>query len=49
MTQVPCSDLTSYYVNRPDRRAVDLRAAGLTPNDVLRNRIIYLPSDADGQ
>ncbi len=40
MTAVPCSDLTSYYVNRPDRRAVDLRAAGV-PECLVLGRSIY--------
>jgi hypothetical protein len=29
MTKVPFSDLTSYYVDRPDRRVIDLRNAGV--------------------
>lgn len=40
MTKVPYSDLTSYYVNRPDRRAVDLRTAGLAEAIVL-GRSLY--------
>lgn len=40
MTQVPYSDLISYYVNRPDRRAVDLRTAGL-PEGIVLGRSIY--------
>jgi AraC-like DNA-binding protein len=40
MTKVPYSDLTSYYVNRPDRRAVDLRAAGVQEGIVL-GRSVY--------
>ena len=35
MKQVPYSDLTSYYVDRPDRRALDLREAGLNDCVVL--------------
>lgn len=40
MTKVPYSDLTSYYVNRPDRRAVDLRSAGI-PEGVVLGRSLY--------
>jgi AraC-like DNA-binding protein len=40
MTQVPYSDLTSYYVNRPDRRAVDLREAGV-PEGIVLGRSLY--------
>ncbi len=40
MTKVPYSDVTSYYVNRPDRRAVDLRLAGIAECVVL-GRSIY--------
>lgn len=40
MTKVPYSDLTSYYVNRPDRRAVDLRDAGI-PEGVVLGRSLY--------
>ncbi len=40
MTQVPYSDLTSYYVNRPDRRAVDLRVAGI-PEGIVLGRSLY--------
>ena len=40
MTQVPYSDLISYYVNRPDRRAVDLRAAGI-PEGIVLGRSLY--------
>ena len=40
MTKVPYSDLTSYYVNRPDRRAVDVRTAGV-PECVVLGRSVY--------
>jgi AraC-like DNA-binding protein len=40
MTKVPYSDLTSYYVDRPDRRAVDLRTAGI-PECVALGRSVY--------
>ncbi len=35
MTKVPYSDQTSYYVDRPDRRAVDMRTAGVKECVVL--------------
>jgi AraC-like DNA-binding protein len=35
MTKVPYSDLISYYVNRADRRALDLRTAGVPECIVL--------------
>ena len=40
MRKVPYSDLTSYYVDRPDRRALDLRAAGV-PDCVVLGRSFY--------
>ena len=40
MTKVPYSDLTSYYVDRPDRRALDLRTAGV-PECVVLGRSFY--------
>jgi len=40
MGKVPYSDLTSYYVNRPDRRAVDVRKAGV-PECVVLGSSIY--------
>ena len=40
MTKVPYSDLTSYYVDRPDRKAIDLRIAGI-PEGVVLGRSIY--------
>ena len=38
--KVPYSDLTSYYVDRPDRRALDLREAGL-PECVVLGHSFY--------
>ena len=40
MKQVPYSDLTSYYVDRQDRRALDLREAGV-PECVVLGRSFY--------
>jgi AraC-like DNA-binding protein len=40
MRKVPFSDLTSYYVNRSDRRAVDLRTSGV-PECVVLGRSVY--------
>jgi len=40
MVKVPYSDLTSYYVNRPDRRAIDVRTAGV-PECVVLGRSTY--------
>lgn len=40
MPKVPYSNLTSYYVNRTDRRAVDLRTAGV-PEAVVLGRSVY--------
>jgi len=40
MEKVPYSDLTSYYVNRPDRRAVDVRRAGV-PECVVLGSSLY--------
>lgn len=40
MKTVPHSDVVSYYVDRPDRRAVDLRAAGL-PEGIVLGRSAY--------
>jgi mannose-6-phosphate isomerase-like protein (cupin superfamily) len=37
---VPYSDMTSYYVDRPDRRAVDLRTADI-PEGVVLGRSVY--------
>jgi AraC-like DNA-binding protein len=40
MNTVPYSDLVSYYVDRPDRRAVDLREAGV-PECVVLGQALY--------
>jgi AraC-like DNA-binding protein len=40
MNTVPYSDLISYYVERPDRRAVDLREAGV-PECVVLGQALY--------
>lgn len=40
MKTVPYSDLVSYYVDRPDRRAVDLRAADV-PEGIVLGRSAY--------
>ncbi len=40
MKAVPYSDLKSYYVNRPDRRAVDMRSAGV-PECIVLGRSSY--------
>lgn len=40
MKAVPYSDLKSYYVDRPDRRAVDLRSAGV-PECIVLGRSVY--------
>jgi len=40
MNTVPYSDLVSYYVERPDRRAVDLREAGV-PECVVLGQALY--------
>ncbi|MDA3923666.1 MAG: AraC family transcriptional regulator [Kiritimatiellae bacterium] len=40
MKAVPYSDLKSYYVDRPDRRAVDMRSAGV-PECIVLGRSVY--------
>ena len=40
MKTVPHSDVVSYYVDRPDRRALDLRAAGV-PEGIVLGRSAY--------
>lgn len=40
MRKVPYSDVTSYYVDRPDRLAVDMRTAGV-PECVVLGRSVY--------
>ncbi|MFA7174577.1 MAG: AraC family transcriptional regulator [Kiritimatiellia bacterium] len=40
MKVVPYSDLKSYYVNRPDRRVIDLRGAGV-PECIVVGQSIY--------
>lgn len=40
MRKVPYSDVTSFYVDRPDRLAVDMRTAGV-PECVVAGRSVY--------